>query len=166
MRVTRSFLALAALSVATTAQATPKLQGSYGDWSVFTRYEGAQQLCYVLAKAATKSPSNVKHGDIYFMVANWKSGAASEQPSFMADFSLQAGSPPKIKVGSASYPMYVSQNEAFVADNGNERALLGKMRAGSTMKIDAVSARGTRVNYSFSLNGITAALKKSKDSCA
>ncbi len=166
MRFARSLLALTALSIASTAQASPKLQGSYGDWSVFTRYEGAEQLCYVLSKAATKSPSNVKHGDIYFLVANWKSGAASEQPSFMADFSLQAGSPPKIRVGSTSFPMYVSQNEAFVADGNDERDLLGKMRAGSTMRVDAVSARGTRVNYSFSLKGITAALKKAKDSCA
>lgn len=166
MRIASSIIALGLLAYPIAAQASPKLQGNYGDWSVFSRYDGPERVCYVLAKAATKAPSNVNHGDIYFMVANWKSGAATEQPSFMADFSLQTASAPKIRVGSSSFPMYVSQNEAFISDNSDEKSLIDKMRAGSTMRLDAVSARGTRVNYSFSLKGVTAALKKAKTSCA
>jgi len=33
------------------------------------------------------------------------------------------------------------------------------------MNVKAVSARGTNVNYSFSLKGITAALRKAKAAC-
>jgi len=39
------------------------------------------------------------------------------------------------------------------------------MRAGSTMKVKAVSSRGTNVNYSFSLRGISAALEKAASAC-
>ncbi len=166
MHILKSLLILSVLALPQTAMASPKLQGSYGDWSVYTRQDGGDRICYVLSKAKTKSPSSVRHGDIYFLVANWRSGAASEQPSFMADFSLRSENPPEIQVGNSKFSMYTSQNEAFIDDNGDEQSLLKKMRAGSTMKINAVSGRGTKVNYSFSLKGITAALKKAKQSCS
>ncbi len=148
-----------------TAAASPKLQGSYGDWTAYSRYDGSQRICYVLSKAKTKTPTNVRHGDILFLVASWKSGAATQQPSFMADFSLSKSSTPIAKVGKTEFPMYVSQNESFIAENADEQSLLREMRAGSTMKVSAVSGRGTRVNYTFSLNGISAALDKAAESC-
>lgn len=33
------------------------------------------------------------------------------------------------------------------------------------MRVDSVSARGTRTSYEFSLRGITAALKKARTAC-
>ena len=165
MRALKSALIIVGLMTPVTAWASPALKGSYGDWKVYTRYDGAQQLCYVVSDAKSKSPSSVRHGDIYFLVANWKSGAAFEQPSFMADFSLKKTNPPTIRVGRSKFRMYVSENEAFIADSADEQSLLAKMRGGSTMRIDAVSVRGTNVSYSFSLNGVTAALEKAKESC-
>jgi len=118
MRIFRTIITISALMAPTLAMASPKLQGSYGDWKVYTRYSGAEQICYVLSAAKTKTPSSVRHGDIYFLVASWKSGAASEQPSFFADFSLRTDNPPRIRVDGKKYPMYVSANEAFIDDNG------------------------------------------------
>jgi len=73
----------------TLAQAAPKVAGTHGDWTVYTRGTGSETICYVLSEAQTMSPSNVNHGDIYFMVSNWKNGAASEQPSFLAGYPLK-----------------------------------------------------------------------------
>lgn len=162
--ITLSLLAPLAVPISAAAS-SPSLQGSYGDWRVYSRYDGAQRLCYVVSDAKTKAPSSVRHGDIHFLVANWKSGAATEQPSFMADFSLKSDRAPTVKIGSANYPMYVSRNEAFIADNSSETNLVDKMRTGSTMKINAMSQRGTNVSYTFSLKGITAALDKAKKAC-
>jgi len=147
------------------ANASPKLKGSFGDWTVYSRYDGAQRLCYVVAHAKSKSPSSVRHGDIHFLVANWKSGAAFEQPSFMADFSLKADRPPLVQIDGRKFPMYVSKNEGFIAEQSDEVSLINQMRAGSTMRVDAVSGRGTNVSYTFSLNGITAALEKAQADC-
>jgi len=85
-----SVLALSGLMAAPAfAQAAPKLAGTHGDWTVYTRGSGAERICYVLSEAQAKSPSSVNHGDIYFMVSNWKNGAASEQPSFLAGYNLK-----------------------------------------------------------------------------
>ncbi len=148
-----------------TASAAPQLVSSHGEWAAYSRTESGEKICYVLAEPSSKSPSNVTHGDIYFMVASWQSGAASEQPSFMAGYPLKPNSPPQIRVGSARYPMFVSQNEAFVDDGGDERSLVKAMRDGSSMRVSAMSQRGTAVTYNFSLKGVTAALKAAKSAC-
>ena len=99
------------------------------------------------------------------MVANWKSGAAKEQPSLLTGFPLKAQIPPAARIGSAKIPMYADQNEAFVESPADEKKLVRSMRKGSTMRVDAVSSRGTQISYEFSLRGITAALGKAKTAC-
>lgn len=147
------------------AQSAPKLTNTHGDWSVYTRGSGSDQICFVLSEAQTKSPSSVKHGDIYFMVSNWKNGAATEQPSFLAGYGLKTTRAPKARVGSTELTMFAADNEAFIAESASERKLVSKMRAGSTMTVSAVSNRGTQTRYTFSLKGVTAALKQAKSAC-
>jgi len=148
------------------AQSSPKLAGTHGDWTVHTKGGGADKVCYVLTKAQTEAPSSVKHGDIYFMVSNWKNGAATEQPSFMAGYPLKPTRAPKAQVGSTNLTLFAADNEAFISDRADERKLVAKMRAGSTMTVTAVSSRGTQTRYTFSLKGITAALRQAKSACA
>ena len=157
---------LAAMALPSIAHAAePKFEGAFTDWTVYSRVEGGDKICYALSQPKSKSPNSVNHGDIYFMVSNWRSGAAKEQPSFMAGYSLKKTRAPEARVGSAKYKMFVAENEGFIESNSDERGLVAKMRAGATMNVKAVSSRGTNVNYSFSLKGITAALRKAKASC-
>ena len=166
MKTTFLTVLMAAMTLPSFAHAAePKLEGTFTDWAVYTRIEGGDKICYALSKPKSKSPSSVNHGDIYFMVSNWRSGAAKEQPSFMAGYSLKKNRAPEARVGSAKYTMFVSENESFIESSKDERALVKKMRAGATMNVKAVSARGTNVNYAFSLKGVTAALKKAKSIC-
>lgn len=161
-----SALALAFLTAAPAfAQSAPKRTGTHGDWSVYTRGSGSDRICYVISEAKTKTPKSVKHGDIYFMVSNWKNGAASEQPSFLAGYDLKTTRAPKARVGSSETTMFAAGNEAFIAENASERKLVSKMRAGSTMTVSAVSKRGTQTRYTFSLKGVTAALREAKSAC-
>ncbi|MEE9347743.1 MAG: invasion associated locus B family protein [Robiginitomaculum sp.] len=146
--------------------AEPKLAATYSDWKVYTKGSGGNQICYALAKPKTHSPRSVNHGDVFFMVANWKSGAAKEQPSLMTGYSFKLSSPPKARIGGAKIPMYVAQNEAFVEARSDETRLVKNMRSGSLMRVEAVSQRGTATSYEFSLKGITAALKKAKSLCS
>lgn len=161
-----SAFALAALTAAPAfAQSAPKLTGKHGDWTVYTRGSGGDRICYVLSEAQAKSPSSVNHGDIYFMVSNWKNGAATEQPSFLAGYELKTTRAPKAQVGTTSLTMFAADNEAFISESVDERKLVSKMRAGSTLTVSAMSKRGTQTRYTFSLKGVTAALKQAKSAC-
>ncbi|GGX67522.1 hypothetical protein GCM10011309_16570 [Litorimonas cladophorae] len=162
-----TYIAAAALTTSPAfANTDARLAGKHGDWSVYTQGSGAKQICYVLSEALAKSPNNVNHGDIYFMVSNWKNGAATEQPSFLAGYELKTTRAPKAQVGSTALSMFAADNEAFISENSDERKLVSKMRAGSTMTVSAVSKRGTQTRYTFSLKGVTAALKQSKTACS
>ena len=159
------FIAAAAAAPAA-AQSAPTLAGTHGDWSVYTRGSGSSRICYVLTEAETESPSSVNHGDVYFMVSNWQNGAATEQPSFLAGYPLKTTRAPRAQVGSTNLSMFAADNEAFIEEASDERRLVAKMRAGSTMTVSAVSSRGTQTRYGFSLKGITAALKQAKSACS
>lgn len=145
--------------------ADPKLEGKFSDWTTYTRTEGNDKICYALAEPKSKTPTSVNHGKVYFMVANWKSGAAREQPSFLAGYPLKLTSAPEARVGSGKYPMYVSENEAFIESRKDETNLVRSMKNGSLLRISATSERGTATSYEFSLSGITAALRKAEQSC-
>lgn len=161
-----AFLSAVVISLPNLAHASSaKLEGVFTDWSVYSKTEGGERICYALAKPTSKTPTSVNHGDIYFMVANWKSGAAKEQPSLLTGYPLKASTPPAARVGSAKTYMYAAQNEAFVESNSDEKKLVRAMRKGSAMRVDATSMRGTKTSYEFSLRGITAALGKAKSIC-
>lgn len=166
LRIGSAFIVTALFGAPAFAQSAPKLAGTHGDWSVYTRGSGSERICYVLSEAQAKSPNSVNHGDIYFMVSNWKNGAATEQPSFLAGYELKPTRAPKAQVGSTALTMFAADNEAFISESADERKLVSKMRAGSTMTISAVSKRGTQTRYTFSLKGVTAALKQSKSACS
>lgn len=144
---------------------TPNLEGKFSDWTVYTRGSGRAKTCYAVSRPTTKSPADVRHGDIFFLVSNWANGDATEQPSLMTGFELKTARSPKARVGSTSVTMYGAANEAFIAETSDERKLVKQMRAGANMTVEAISARGTVVSYNFSLKGITAALRRTKALC-
>lgn len=140
-------------------------QGVFSHWQTYSLAEGQDKICYIIAKPISKQPENVRHGDIYFLIASWKSGIATEQPIFITNYPLHNNPPPVASVGSARVPMYIGETTAYIENRKDERRLIRYMRAGSVMRVKARSKRGTSVNYEFSLKGVTAALEKAKDVC-
>ncbi len=163
-------LALTAISLAiTTAGAAtaqePRAVATYKDWSVFVRDVDSDKICFAAAEASDKSPKSVNHGDVFFLVATWKSGAASEQPSLMTGYSIDQRPEPNIRIGSDKWDMYSSENEAFIESGDEEQRLLRAMRRGADMRVSAVSKRGTATSYIVSLRGVTAALERVRREC-
>lgn len=158
--------AFAALSAPTLAVAAePQSVAKFRDWSVFVREVDGDRICFAATEAKVKQPAKVNHGDVFFLVATWKSGAAVNQPSFMAGYNLKDAPGPTVRVGARSFAMYASENEGFIEAAKDEQALIAAMRTGADMRISAVSSRGTATNYTISLQGISAALDKVKEAC-
>lgn len=143
----------------------PEFQGEHRDWRVFTRGSGEERVCYALARPEDSRPGNVDHGDVYFLISTWASGAAEEQPNFLAGYALRPESPPEARVGSTRFQMYVSGREGFLEELGDEARLVRAMRRGADMRVEATSERGTATAYVFSLMGVTAALQQVEDLC-
>ena len=145
--------------------AEPTPVATFKDWSVFTRQVDGDLICFAATEAKDKAPKSVNHGDVFFLIATWKSGAATNQPSLMTGYNLKDAPPPTLRVGSDKWEMYVDQNEAFIEAAKDEQALISAMRRGADMRISAVSARGTATSYLISLQGVSAALDRVRDAC-
>lgn len=146
--------------------AAPRAVGTHEDWTAFTVEDAAGDLiCFALTEAADSLPPNVRHGDVYFMVSTWRSGLAEEQPSFLAGYDLKADSTVTARVDGVAFPMFPSQNEAFVEREADEKRLIAAMRRGRSLEIQAFSARGTETAYRFSLLGVTAATQQAVQAC-
>ena len=163
--VIRIFAIVFAGLAAAPAVAEPQPLAAFKDWSVFIHESATEKICFAAAEATDKSPKSVNHGDIFFLVASWKSNAATNQPSFRVGYTLQDQPPPTIRIGSDKWDMYVSDNEAFIESAAAEQSLIASMRKGSDMKIGAMSNRGTATSYVISLTGVSAALDKALDAC-
>ena len=156
--------ALAGLGLPAAAQ-EPKAVASFKDWSVFIREIDGDTVCFAAAEAKEKSPQTVTHGDVFFLVATWKSGAARNQPSLMVGYNFKDAPAPQIRVGAQKWDMYVSENEAFIESASAEQSLVANMKKGADMRISAMSSRGTATSYVISLSGVTAALDRAAAAC-
>lgn len=143
----------------------PRAVATFKDWSVFVRDVAGDKICFAAAEASDKSPKSVNHGDVFFLVASWKSGAAKEQPSLMTGYALDQKPEPSVRIGSDKWDLYSSENEAFIESGDEEQRLLRAMRRGADMRISAVSKRGTATSYIVSLRGVTAALERVNREC-
>ena len=100
----------------------PRAVATFKDWSVFVRDVENDKICFAAAEASDKSPKSVNHGDVFFLVATWRSGAASEQPSLMTGYAIDQKPEPNIRIGSDKWEMYSSENEAFIETGDEERS--------------------------------------------
>jgi len=154
---------LAGVSGAAWAQ-TPTKLNQYQYWGAFSYKAGGKTVCYILSAPTKKEPASVNHGDNYFLVSKRGAGKLAFEPQFMAGYELKAQSHVVVSVGNKSFNMFTKGNSAWVEGDAQEAQLLTAMRGGSTMEIKAVSKRGTNTSYSYSLKGLSAALK-SIDKC-
>jgi invasion protein IalB len=156
--------AVMSLSGAASA-AEPQAIAAFKDWHVFVREVDGDKVCFAATEAKDKSPSNVTHGDVFFLVASWASGAAKYQPSLMTGYNLKDAPSPSIRIDSEKWRMYASENEAFIEAAADEQRLVSAMRRGANMNVSAVSGRGTATSYTISLQGVTAALERVEKEC-
>lgn len=142
---------------AASAEALPKMISSSGDWGVYAYQRGGKTVCYALSVPKDSQPSNVDHGKNYFLIAPAE-GLDRKEPEVIAGYPLRPGSMIEVSVGPSTFRMFTRDNTGWVNDTSRAPELMKVLRAGHTMVLRAVSARGTRTTYSYSLEGISAAL--------
>ena len=151
-------------TVALTAAAAPTAIGRYDDWTVFTETVDGETLCYAATEATDKAPKAANHGDVWFFVSNWKSGKARSQPSLKVGYELRADLPARASIGRSGCTLYGVGQEAFAEDQDDSR-IVSALRRGSELRVEAVSARDTKVSYHFSLSGSANAIDKASTIC-
>ncbi|MBP1852282.1 invasion associated locus B family protein [Rhizobium halophytocola] len=162
MFVRRIFTALAVVlaSVTVATAQTPTRIEQFQAWGAYSYKSKGGTVCYVLAVPTSKQPSSVDHGDIFFIVSQRPGQNISYEPQAMMGYSLKEGSKVNVDVDGKNYVMFTKDKAAWVENAAEEPALVAAMKGGHAMTVKATSARGTATSYTYSLSGISAALKK------
>ncbi len=146
------------------ASANPSVVRQYTDWVVFTEDIGGERLCYAATQATDKAPRSADHGDVWFYVSNWQSGKARNQPSLKVGYELRGDLPGKARIGRSDWTLFGVGREAFAQDS-DDAQLVRQLKRGNELRVEATSARNTRVTYHFSLSGSSAAIDRAASAC-
>jgi hypothetical protein len=149
-----SFTLLGALS----AKAQPVMVKQFEDWGVYSYSKGGQTVCYVLTVPKSMEPKSVDHGRNFFVIGS--APGSGHEPQAIMGYELKPGSRVKVDIGDKTFSMFTRGKSAWVVEEAREPEVISALRSGSDMTVHAQSLRGTATTYTYSLNGVTAALKR------
>ncbi len=148
-----------ASATAAAAQSPTRIQ-QFNAWGAYSYASGGGKVCYVLSVPKEKAPPSVDHGDIFFLVSQRPGQNISYEPQAMMGYPLQENSKVNVIIDGKTFVMFTKDKSAWVENAAEEPALVAAMRSGKDMQVKATSRRGTPTSYSYSLSGISAALKQ------
>ncbi len=141
------------------AQSPTRIQ-QFNAWGAYSYTSNGGKVCYILSLPTRKEPTNVNHGDIFFLVSQRPGQNVSYEPQAMMGYTLRDGSKVEVSIDNRTFVFFSNDDSAWAENAAEESAIVAAMRAGSTMTVKAVSQRGTNTSYTFSLSGVTAALEE------
>lgn len=169
--ITFGTLAVAAfLPFAVNAQDSTNRVDAKTDWSVFV--EDNPTECWIVS--APKSVVNTKNGkvvavnrgDTLLFVSYRPETNVKGEVSFTGGYPFKEGTTVNLKIGSASYELFVDGEWAWPASEGEDAKILTSMKRGASAVVTGLSSRNTTTEDTFSLLGFTAALEEAERRCA
>ncbi len=139
------------------------------DWSVFVADNPTE--CWIVS-APKKSVNTrdgkvvaVNRGDILLFVSFRPGSNVNGEVSFTGGYPFKEGTTVNVKIGSASYELFVDGQWAWPASPADDAKLRTSMKRGAEAIVTGMSSRGTKTVDTFSLLGFTAALEEAEKRC-
>jgi hypothetical protein len=150
-----------AAAAAAPATAAPTRIQQFDAWGAYSYQSGGGKVCYVLSVPTTKlPPTGIDHGDNFFIVSQRPGQNISYEPQAMMGYTLKENSKVNVTIDNKTFVMFTKDKAAWVENAAQEPALVAALKAGHELKVAATSKRGTPTSYTYSLKGVSAALKQ------
>lgn len=147
--------------------ADPQLLSEHEDWAAYTYQNNKEgKVCYVVSQPKDSLPKNVRRDPVYFLVTNRPAKNVQNEVSVITGYPYKKGSTTTATIGSSKYSLFTSGDGAWVESNSKEKSMIAAMRRGANMVIKGTSWRGTLTTDTYSLKGITAAIKAINEACS
>ena len=172
MQISRFFAGFfGVLAIFSAAQANEP-RATFNDWRLYVNGSGAAAHCFIAGEPKRSQPGNVKRGDIFLTISHRPGQGVRDEVSVQVGYPFSASSNPFAKVGSDEFTFFTgvqAQNgadqSAWLEDLADQPRLVDAMKRGSELVFKATSARGTLTTDSYSLRGVTAAMKALDAAC-
>jgi invasion protein IalB len=163
-RAVRAACVIVALSTTPAFAQEVTLLQKYNDWSTYAA-TGSPKVCFIVSQPTGSSPKNVKRGPIYFYISHYPADKVTGEISIKMGYPFAAGATTTVIVGNDKFELFTKDEGAFVEKPADESKLVDAMKAGSSMKVQGRSARGTSTSDTYSLGGISDALDRIAKEC-
>ena len=144
----------------------------YGDWRMFVSGSGQSKNCYIAGEPKRSTPKAARRGDIFLIVAHRPGQGVRNEVSVRIGYPFSATSEPFARVGSDEYGFFTGVKVENGADEwawletlDDQNRLVSAMKRGNELVFKGTSARGTLTTDSYSLKGVTAAMKALDAAC-
>jgi hypothetical protein len=136
----------------------------FNDWSAYAA-TGNPKVCFAVAKPKDIHPKAVKRGPIFFYISRWPGDNVVNEVSIKMGYPFAEGAKVTATIGGDKFELFTKDEGAFVEKPETETKLIEAMKAGSTMKVEGRSARGTDTRDTYSLSGLSDALERAAKEC-
>jgi invasion protein IalB len=168
-------VAASALTVPFEAQAqrqstTPKSIGLYGDWSAWELPAGKSKICYAATRPKSSEDKGVKRNVVQIQVSNRTADKVKNEVGLYLGYAIKTGSKVTATIDGDSFELVPSMQNgyretAWLHDPKREAQFVEAMMKGNALKVSGAPEKGNSTTDTYSLNGVTAALKAIADRC-
>lgn len=148
---------------------TPKRLKKFAAWVVYSYKLNNKKICYAVSAPISITPhkGNIAHS--YFLISRRPNLLSKDvnllEPQFLSAYRLSSKSVVKLSVigktiKKADFQLYVRDKFAWLHSTSQERSLIGAMQKGSSLELHTITSNNNKINYSFSLVGLTNALRE------
>ena len=144
---------------------TPTPIGQYRDWAAYSYESSGGRVCYAITQPKDMQPGNVNRGDVYFFVSHRPGENVRNEISVIIGYPHAVDSTTTVEIGTDRFNLFTKDDGGWIKERADEDRLVASMRRGSNMIVKGTSRRGTLTTDTYSLLGVSAALKAVGDTC-
>lgn len=163
-RICLAVCVMGAISITPAVAEDVTLLQKFDSWSAYAS-PGTPKVCFAVAKPTESTPKNIKRGPIFFYISRWPGDNVANEISVKMGYPFPAGAKVTATIGKDKFELFTKEEGAFVEKPEAEAKLVEAMKAGSTMKVDGKSARGTATSDTYALKGLGDALDRIAKEC-
>ncbi|MEM7428688.1 MAG: invasion associated locus B family protein [Pseudomonadota bacterium] len=153
-----SVIALGLIAGAAHAQ-EPRVLGTYGKWTAYELKGSKGSECYIASKPMDTEPKNVRRDPVHFLVTH------KSMVNTIIGYNFKKGSTAGLEIDTTKFRMITDKDGAWLDTSTKDRQAVVAMKKGAKMIIRGTSWRGTKTRDTYSLEGVTAAMKAITDTC-
>ena len=140
------------------------------DWSVFVETDPTECWSVSSPKETVNTKDGrvvaVRRGDILLFVSYRPGSEVKGEVSFTGGYPFAGGSTVTLDISGNSFELFTDGEWAWSPSGADDAKIITAMKRGATAIATASSARGTKTQDVFSLQGFTAALQEAEKRCS
>ncbi len=154
-----SSIILLGLLAGTAHAQEPKVLGTFGKWTAYELKGNKGSECYIASKPMDTEPKNVRRDPVHFLVTH------KSMVNTIIGYYFKKKSTAELRIDGAKFIMITDKDGAWLDTSTKDRQAVLAMKKGSKMVVQGLSSRGTTTIDTYSLEGVTAAMKSITDTC-